>query len=80
VSVHDDHEETAGSELTAIERWPKALGELHARVARRFLRPEVRQRAYRYLAGLLGRVERKRTVGRWPKLWESADLKERSAC
>jgi SRSO17 transposase len=35
------------------------LGKLHARVARRFLRPEVRERARRYLAGLLGRVERK---------------------
>jgi len=57
--VHN-HEETKGSELlAAVERWPKALGELHARVAGRFLRPEVRQRAYRYLAGLLGRVERK---------------------
>jgi hypothetical protein len=52
VSVHD-HEETEGSELAAIERWPEALGELHARVAGRFLRPEVRERAYRYLAGLL---------------------------
>ena len=54
------HEETEGSELlAAVERWPKALGELHARVAGRFLRPEVRQRAYRYLTALLGRVERK---------------------
>jgi SRSO17 transposase len=58
VSVHKN-EETGGSELAAVERWPKALGELHARVAGRFLRPEVRERAYRYLAGLLGRVERK---------------------
>jgi SRSO17 transposase len=58
VSVHD-HEETGGSELAAIERWPQALGELHVRLASRFLRPEVRQRAYRYLAALLGRVERK---------------------
>jgi SRSO17 transposase len=58
LSVHE-HEESAGSELAAVERGPKALGELHARVAGRFLRPEVRQRAYRYLTGLLGRVERK---------------------
>jgi SRSO17 transposase len=59
VSVHK-HEETAGSELlAAVERWPDALGELHARVAGRFLRPEVRQRAHRYLASLLGGVERK---------------------
>ena len=59
MSVHK-HEETEGSELLpVVERWPDALGELHARVAGRFLRPEVRQRAYRYLTGLLGRVERK---------------------
>jgi hypothetical protein len=68
------------SELAAFERWPKALDELHARIVRRFLRPEVKERAYRYLARLLGRVERKRTVGRWLKLWESADLGEPSAC
>jgi hypothetical protein len=37
-----DREELGGSERAAIERWPQALGELHARVARRFLRPEVR--------------------------------------
>jgi SRSO17 transposase len=53
------HEETESSELAAVERWPEALGELHARVAGRFLRPEVRQRAYRYLTALLGCVERK---------------------
>jgi SRSO17 transposase len=49
----------AGDDLAAIERWPQALGRLHARLARRFRRPEVRQRVRRYLAGLLGRVERK---------------------
>jgi hypothetical protein len=27
------HEETGGNELAAVERWPEALGELHARVA-----------------------------------------------
>ena len=40
--------------------WGEAgLTALHARVAGRFARPEVRARARRYLAGLLGRVERK---------------------
>jgi SRSO17 transposase len=48
-----------GEELATIERWPDALGELHARVARRFLRPEVKERARRYLGALFGRVERK---------------------
>src|SRR4051794_32137139 len=42
-----------------IERWSAYLEELHARLARRFQRPEVRARAYRYLAGLLGDVRRK---------------------
>jgi SRSO17 transposase len=35
------------------------LEELHARIAHHFLRPEVRQRAYRYLTGLLADVRRK---------------------
>jgi SRSO17 transposase len=48
-----------GGEFATIKRWPDALGELHTRVAERFHRPEVRQRARRYLAGLLGRLERK---------------------
>jgi SRSO17 transposase len=56
--IADDHQ-TGGGEFAAIERWPEALGDLHARVAGHFRRPEVRQRVYRYLAGLLGRVERK---------------------
>jgi SRSO17 transposase len=50
---------SGGDEFATIERWPDALGELHTRVADRFHRPEVRQRARRYLAGLLGRLERK---------------------
>jgi SRSO17 transposase len=43
----------------AIERWSAYFKELHARIAHRFSRPEVRARAYRYLAGLLGEVRRK---------------------
>ncbi len=35
------------------------LEELHSRIAHRFLRPEVSQRAYRYLTGLLADVRRK---------------------
>jgi SRSO17 transposase len=42
-----------------ITRWSAYLEELHARIAHRFVRPEVRQRAYRYLAGLLGELRRK---------------------
>lgn len=46
-------------EIAALDRWSEALGEVHERVARRFRRVEVRERAKRYLAGLLARVERK---------------------
>jgi SRSO17 transposase len=42
-----------------IEGWRAGLDGLHARIAARFRRPEVRARARRYLAGLLERVERK---------------------
>ncbi len=45
--------------LTTIERWSDALAEVHERIAQRFARAEARERARRYLAGLLGRVERK---------------------
>ena len=48
-----------GDELAILDRWPEALGDLHARIAGRFPRPEVRERVGRYLAGLFGRVERK---------------------
>jgi len=39
--------------------WSQAMEELHGRIAPRFVRPEVRARVRRYLAGLLDRVERK---------------------
>jgi SRSO17 transposase len=42
-----------------IERWSAYLEELHTRIAHHFLRPEVRERAYRYLSGLLADVGRK---------------------
>jgi hypothetical protein len=42
-----------------IERWSAQLEELHSRIANRFSRPEVRQRAYRYLGGLLEDLRRK---------------------
>lgn len=43
----------------AIGGWSEALEELHGRIARRFARSEARDRVWRYLIGLLGRVERK---------------------
>jgi SRSO17 transposase len=42
-----------------IERWRAGLDALHARIASRFRRAEARERAKRYLAGLLARVDRK---------------------
>jgi SRSO17 transposase len=49
----------SGLGLAAIERCADAWKDLHARIGRRFARAEARDRAGRYLAGLLERVERK---------------------
>ncbi len=46
-------------ESVVIARWSETLDALHERIAPRFARAEVRERARRYLAGLLDRVERK---------------------
>ncbi len=48
-----------GTGCRGIAGWRAELDALHARIAPRFRRPEVRERARRYLAGLLDRVERK---------------------
>jgi len=45
--------------LATVAGWSGALGELHERISRRFARSEARDRVKRYLAGLLGRIERK---------------------
>src|SRR5215213_5129697 len=42
-----------------VGQWVDAVTELHGRIAHRFARSEVRERARRYLVGLLERVERK---------------------
>src|SRR5918993_918685 len=55
--VEQSGNERANSET--IEHWSAYLEEVHSRIAHRFLRPEVRERAYRYLGGLLGEVGRK---------------------
>jgi SRSO17 transposase len=44
---------------STVSGWADGLAALHARIAGRFARVEVRERVRRYLAGLLGRVERK---------------------
>src|SRR3954452_14672889 len=43
----------------AVGRWSEAFEELHGRIAQRFARSEARERAKRFLLGLLGRIERK---------------------
>jgi SRSO17 transposase len=48
-----------GRGLDAIERCADAWAELHTRIGRRFARAEARERATRYLVGLLERVSRK---------------------
>jgi hypothetical protein len=47
-----------------IGQWADAVADLHARIAHRFARSEVRERARRYLVGLLGRFSA-RTAGSW---------------
>jgi SRSO17 transposase len=47
------------AEVERIQQWAAGLDQLHGRIAHRFRRPEVRQRARRYLQGLLGPVGRK---------------------
>ena len=47
------------AERETTEAWRAGLDDLHARIAGRFRRLEVRERARQYLAGLLDRVERK---------------------
>jgi SRSO17 transposase len=48
-----------GTGSTTIGDWSASLEVLHARIALRFARAELRERVRRYLNGLLGRVERK---------------------
>ena len=42
-----------------VERWADTLADLHGRIAHRFAQSDVRERARRYLVGLLERVEGK---------------------
>jgi hypothetical protein len=50
---------TGRASSKTIARWTAYLEELHVRIAHCFSRPEVRERAYCYLTGLLGEVRRK---------------------
>jgi SRSO17 transposase len=57
--VSAEQTETGQASSKTITQWSVYLEDLHARIAHRFLRPEVSQRAYRYLLGLLANVRRK---------------------
>ncbi len=48
-----------GNETDTMGDWWASLEGLHARIAHRFARAELRERVRRYLSGLLERVERK---------------------
>ena len=49
----------ANTTPTQVVQWAQALTHLHARLAARFARPEPRQRALKYLQGILSSIERK---------------------
>jgi SRSO17 transposase len=51
--------QVTGTMSPLLENWPKYLEDLHARIAQRFRRPEVRERVRRYLTALLGDARRK---------------------
>src|SRR6266699_6028043 len=59
MTTTEREEEPFESELSAIKKGAEELAKLHARIAPRFRRAEVRMRAYRFLEGLLAPVERK---------------------
>jgi SRSO17 transposase len=57
--VSAEQSDTGQASSKTITQWSTYLEDLHARIAHRFFRPEVSQRAYRYLRGLLADVRRK---------------------
>src|SRR5438552_1893566 len=59
MTTEEREEEQLESELSTIRKGAEELAELHARIAPRFRRAEVRTRARRFLEGLLAPVERK---------------------
>jgi SRSO17 transposase len=59
MTTKEREEEQLESELNTIRKGAEELAKLHARIAPRFRRAEVRTRAHRFLEGLLAPVERK---------------------
>ena len=60
-------EPRAGAATSATGRWLGYLEDLHTRIARRFCRPEVKERVRHYLAGLLAEIRRKNS-------WQMAEV------
>jgi hypothetical protein len=71
------HRSGGGDGLAIIERWPDALGELHARIAHRFLRPEVGERDATSQASLVAWGAR--MAGNSRSRWAKRDRRRRSA-
>ena len=59
MTTKEREEEQLESELSTIRKGAEELSKLHARIAPRFRRAEVRARARRFLEGLLAPIERK---------------------
>ena len=59
MTTEEHNEELIESEERAMRTGGEVLAELHARIAPRFRRAEVRSRVRRFLQGLLAPVERK---------------------
>ncbi len=59
MTTTEREEEQFESELSTIRKGTQELAQLHARIAPRFRRAEVRSRARRFLEGLLAPVARK---------------------
>src|SRR6266700_38462 len=59
MTTQEREEEQLESELSTIRKGAEELAEVQGRIAPRFRRAEVRERARRFLEGLLAPVERK---------------------
>ena len=60
-------EQRVDAPTSATGRWSGYLEDLHTRIARRFCRPEVKERVRRYLGGLLAEIGRKNS-------WQMAEV------
>ena len=59
IQVGEEDHDRESVDLEDINAWATGLEAIHARISHRFARSEPRGRAFTYLKGLLGNVERK---------------------